>query len=135
MPITRIDSLGPLRTGSYDSFFKSEQVKRDQRVFTKPPRPDLAETGLCWGKPSDFPYTPSSGWGGTGFTVQSPPNPNNPNNAPGEITWNEVKRKTEDKRVENPDDEDQYVIVARIKEITFSTPQGNVKMVLKPPTD
>lgn len=47
-------------------------------------------------------------------------------------TFRETNRKVEKIRIENPDDEDQYVIVERIKEITFQGPKGDLyKYILK----
>ena len=44
------------------------------------------------------------------------------------------KRVTEDVRVENPNDSEQFVIVQTILEITFEGPDGNCrKFILEPP--
>ena len=51
------------------------------------------------------------------------------------VIYTEVARKTSDVRVENPDAADQYVIVRRITEITFSgTDSRNHRFVLNWPT-
>ena len=47
------------------------------------------------------------------------------------ITYDEVSRETEDIRVENPDDPEIYVMVTRIKTITFSSSENGVQRTFK----
>ena len=86
-------------------------------------------------------------WGGPGDIGQPIPwsyiswNKNEPEPGTGEgperqeltINYNEVSRETDKVRVENPEDKEIYVMVERIKSITFSTSgDGNQrKFVLK----
>lgn len=135
MPVRNIGYTAGVfaRMAQYDADMRELRKKRDQRVYTKPPRGETGEASIRWGAQSDFNYSPGVTQSGAGFTLKPDENPTQPTNRPREIIWSEVSRRTQRKRVENPDDPDQYVIVARITQIVFSTPQGNVKMILRPP--
>jgi len=87
---------------------------------------------LRWGKPSKFqinaPSTASQITylpGGGGVTVHLPPD-----DAPELVEYDEVHRQEEDVRVENPDDADQYVIVARMVNILFQNRETGFYMAL-----
>lgn len=114
-------------------------LQRAPKAFTRQPLGEEQETEIRWGKPSDFPFQPGTPYQGPGFQVQNPHNPTSPTTPPNRPrtseVWQETGRNTHDKRVENPDDSEQYVIVEVIDDITFSTPRGFVQLKLNNPSE
>lgn len=99
----------------------------------KPAEDQEAEALVRWGAASDF----IKALGGEQFiptisTVNWPEFPGGGESEEEEeeekeipvVDWTEMSRTTSDVRVENPDDEEQYVIVQRIETITFQTARG-----------
>jgi hypothetical protein len=83
------------------------------------------EAALCWGRASTFAdsttnptVSPSVGPGIGSGGDQNTQNCN--------VTWREIDKQTEDFRVENPDDPDQYVIVRRRTMSQIQTPNGTI---------
>lgn len=95
-----------------------------------PPRhpPEEPAARLCWGDQSQFQfsieYPPASEdiipGGRGGLRIIWP----DEGDLPGEVIleFEEIEKTTEDFRIENPEDEDQYVIVQRRMTSTFRTP-------------
>ena len=140
--------------GASQARYDESQRILERLVLAKPPESD-ADANIRWGKPSDFDLV----GGGSGrqqptITIIWPPDPecdetgsSTTNNscvqtltpaceeAPVFNTFTEVCRITEDVRVENPDDSDQYVIVQRIKQIVFQGGSGSYYVyTLNPPS-
>ncbi len=86
-----------------------------------------AEAEVRWGKASNFiaqmegqAYLPT-------VTIINLPGYPTDDDEPEDLPvldWYEQERTISEVRVENPDDEDQYVIVERIETITFQTAEG-----------
>lgn len=101
----------------------------------KPSEDEDAEAQVRWGKASQFiaqmqgtQYLPTIN------IVNWPDFPGNEEDEEEEtvIDWNELARTTSDVRVENPDDDEQYVIVQRVETITFQTPEGKrIRFIFK----
>jgi hypothetical protein len=87
------------------------------------------EAALCWGGPSNFTSSP---------TTPSVTPPTQPGGGGGVVddedddlgacptAWEEVDKETEDVRIENPEDPEDYVIVQRRTRSQFQTPNGFV---------
>jgi hypothetical protein len=91
---------------------------------------------IRWGKP----YSPGSATQTAeedkrGFQIVNPkPPPKSPTEQRQTRVYSEVSRVTETVRVTNPNDSNQYVDVARIRNITFRGPDGiDVRFELNPP--
>lgn len=86
-------------------------------VAQRPPVDEDAEANLRWGKESDFDEPVRGGLIGTTVTITYPDfPPDDPEDVPPEtqvLEFEEISRESETVRVENPDDEDQYVMVKR----------------------
>jgi hypothetical protein len=97
------------------------------RIFRRPdPTPETPETLITWGASSQFVFPPqvtSAGTPGSGAISYNWPtyNYNNGEEDPvlEERYWTEVSRITSPKRVENPEDAEQYVIIDRIDEMVM----------------
>lgn len=86
------------------------------------PIPEQPEAFIEWGGPSVFSYEDSFralATSGIGFHVDDPGDQGIPT-----VTYTETGRLTTDKRIENPEDADQFVIVQRIDRIAFQGPGG-----------
>lgn len=88
------------------------------------------EAEIRWGKPSSFQWSttnPPSGTGGGGVVVR--PNPDDEEEPGAPVTktviFDEIaaSTETEDVRVENPEDSEQYVIEQRCLSVPFLAPQ------------
>ena len=109
-----------------------EQVRREP-----PPLAEDDENVMEWGREADFADND-----GFGFQVQDPKNddpnkPKDPNNPKDTIIdYTEEGRKWEEVRVKNPNDDQQYVDVARVTEITFtrSTDGVKIRLIFNPPS-
>jgi hypothetical protein len=117
--------------GVYQSFFVPYEALVDPWVnvtsFSTPrqiPVPDapLPEAFLQWGNASQFLFNDDfrNAAGGGGFNKD-----NDDEDADKVLQFTETGRSTSDKRVENPDDPDQFVVVARIDAMTFDGPGGS----------
>jgi hypothetical protein len=124
-----------------------EQIVRPfVTIDSSPPAPPTPRKPLpgeggeafdSWGGPSRFsrpdisdPIESPTRVGGGGFKVEWPKD--DKQDSERVRVYSEIRRETEEVRVENPDDEDQYVMVERIKSIDFSTPDGwTARFVLK----
>lgn len=84
---------------------------------------------IRWGQAPDFSLLLAAAPNQPTTTViwpddtQIPPD-EPPEDEPPPLQYEEEWRAEEDVRIENPDDSDQYVIVARIKSIIFRGPDG-----------
>lgn len=95
------------------------------RIFRRPdPTPDIPEATISWGASSQFifpPQTDNNGRGGV--TVTWPNYDYGEDEEDDEIeemrTWRETSRITSPKRIENPSDAAQYVIVERIDQMVM----------------
>lgn len=47
-----------------------------------------------------------------------------------DVTWRELSRATSEVRIEDPNDEDVFVLVERIDSVTFVDPSGNIQRLL-----
>lgn len=105
-----------------------------QRLLERvPPRAVAGTPNLRWGKPSTFKSA--------GFGAVKPPTPieitiiwpdggeddDNEDPPPGVIfrDYYEVSRATEDIRIENPDDSEDWVMFSRTNSITFQGPDAD----------
>ena len=100
-----------------------ESFLRDRTA--KPAEVPEQEAEIRWGKASNFQWSVTNppATGGGGVTVR----PNDDDEEEGEpgpttLEFDETARTTENIRVENPSDSEQYVIVQRINDITFRGP-------------
>lgn len=96
------------------------------RIFRRPdPTPSAPEALICWGESSQFVFPPqtvappSDPAGGGGITVNWPEDDGELQDIPPLRMLTEVSRVTSDKRIENPQDPEQYVIVQRIDELVM----------------
>lgn len=83
------------------------------------------ESEIRWGKASSFQWSVTNppATGGGGFTVNpGGDDEEEPEPGPKTLEFDETARSTENIRVENPSDSEQYVIVQRINDITFRGP-------------
>jgi len=87
----------------------NDVLRSAPRQFTLPP-PEGDEPVLIWGGPSDFGEF--NGWG---FEVTK------------NQVWVETNRETEDVKIQNPEDEQQYVMVKRVKSITLRNSDGETR--------
>lgn len=127
-------SLYTTKLGYYLRFgdpFDTEAALQKLREARPVEDPD-AEANLRWGAASDFSSVSPSGrfvpypYG----AVNYPPDPDEDDEEDERIEdWDEEKRTTSTKRIENPDDADQYVIVEVIDSIVFKRP-NNIKVRL-----
>ena len=79
-----------------------------------PPVEDTREEVLRWGQETNFNDTGQDGYGYVIINDRRNDDEKNNNDRPT-ITYDEATRQTSDIRIENPDDENQYVNVRRIK--------------------
>lgn len=97
-----------------------------QRVVdSRPPPNEAAEANIRWGGRSSFGFKEADQFIYPTHRVNFPPRPEEEEEKEEEevtIEFDEFDRETSDHRVENPEDEDQYVIVQRIDVITFRGP-------------
>lgn len=103
----------------------------ESHLRDRTPRPVAVpeqEAEIRWGQPSSFQWSVTSPpkTGGGGVVVRPRDDEDDPEGEAGPITviYEEIGQLTvtEDVRVENPDDESQYVIVERILDIQWLTP-------------
>jgi len=103
--------------------FQSALAIGTRRVIVVPLDPPDDEASISWGVAGELPEAiatenpvtdgdPEAG--GIGYQIKS-----------CNDTLQEKARNTEDVRVENPDDPDQYVIIARVKSMTFNKKPKN----------
>ena len=107
----------------------------DSRPYDPPaPRQPLPgeedEAFISWGSASRFispqitqPVTSRTSFGGGGFRVTWPDDKDK-NKEKKTLEYTEIERTVTEVRVENPDDEEQYVMVERIESIDFRGPDG-----------
>lgn len=105
--------------------FAGRDAAIQRLVDRRPPEADGSAANIRWGKPSGFGFSPG-GFGIVTTTVIYPtPDPDDPDSVPEDITldFTEVSREeTDEIRIENPDDEDQYVMVKDVTVIVFEGP-------------
>ena len=133
------------KTGVSSQRYEESQRILD-RIVLERPLPSDAEANIRWGDSSDFDLVSGSGNQvptQPTITIIIPPDPECDPDDQQVIDWGcaslspdacgpqvevykltEICRNTEDVRVENPNDSDQYVIVQRIKQIYFEDSQG-----------
>jgi len=90
-----------------------------------------AEAEIIWGQPTQFAALQP----GTEPTVTiNLPDEEEPDEEEPDLQWQEVWREEEEVRVENPEDSEQYVIVANVVRIRFLGPDNRYHMFnLNPP--
>jgi hypothetical protein len=102
------------------------------RVVVVPPIEILPEVFLQWGGPSQFVVEGSESFREVAKTPGLTLGDDDDDDEEELIfTYNESGRNTSEKRIENPDDPDQYVMVEVIDEITFDHPTQKAKVVFK----
>lgn len=108
-----------------------ERVLQD-KLSRVPPENQDADAYIRWGQSgSDPTFQPRI------ITITPWPNdPTDPTDPTKKIyTYNEIAREEVEVKVVNPDDDQQYVMVKRLKTVTFSSPDGiDRKFVLNWPT-
>lgn len=99
-----------------------ESFLRDRSA--KPAEVPEQEAEIRWGKASNFQWSVSNppATNGGGFTVRPGDEDDETPPVASTLEFEEVHRTTENIRVENPSDSEQYVIVQRINDITWSVP-------------
>lgn len=94
-------------------------------IDSRPPEADNELANIRWGAKSTFGFRKGSYVTAPGVHVTFPPDePETPDESPEEITldFTEVSREeTEERRVENPDDSEQYV---NVKDVTVWLAEG-----------
>jgi hypothetical protein len=103
----------------------------------KPLPGEDGEAFISWGASSRFirpnlsePLRSDTSLGEGGFKITWPKDEEEEEKTVRQ--YSEISRETETIRVENPDDEEQYVMVERINTIDFSSPDGStVRFILK----
>lgn len=120
---------------------RRDQALEKRRAATNAPadRPEL-----CWGGPSTF--SEQAPLPGGGFNTRQPTDDPPPPEPPQDkvLEWKELdgkyKRKTEKIQIASENDPETYIVVERIKEITFTAPSDppfngkKHKFTLKHPT-
>jgi hypothetical protein len=105
----------------FETAFK---LRQDPRVDPRLPPGEQDETSsLCWGRSNANPFQ------GTSSEIRDPEQEPRSPDSPGEVTWNELERTVKKIRVQNPDDEEQYVMIERIEEIVWQAGSGRVRQV------
>lgn len=84
--------------------------------------PENEDATITWGRAANFNLTATDSF--TTIIINDGDEPDEPEEPPSALVWTETYRATEDVRVENPDDSEQYVVVQRIREIWFVGPDG-----------
>lgn len=107
--------------------FEHRDAVLQRLIDRRPPEADSGEANIRWGAPSTFGFQKGNIGIGPEVIINwpDPEDPEEPDEAPEEVTldFTEVARtETEERRVENPDDEDQYVMVKDVSVIVFSGP-------------
>ena len=92
-------------------------------VDSRPPPKEAAEANIRWGASSSFGFKDADQFIYPTHRVNFPPDKDDEEFlSVAEISFSEEVRQTTEKRVENPEDSEQYVIVEVIDSITFSGP-------------
>lgn len=143
----------PVLSGIFREWEESQRML-DRLVLERPAENEEAEAYDRFGKKSDFDLVFS---GGDRFVAEQPSInviwPKDPEcdedsilagtlladecdeEKPKVLEYTEVNRVSEDVRVENPDDSDQYVIVQRVKEMLLRGPKNTYhKLIFNPPS-
>ena len=121
--IFRLKYSSPDVVADDDSY--SPQIERILQRYRSaiPVPPEDDDTNITWGAPQDFEELGrpafSIGWN---VDYGDDENEDEDEDTPGTRTYREVGKDTEDVRVENPEDADQYVIVQRRKTSVFEGP-------------
>lgn len=107
--------------------FSRRDAVLQRLIDRRPPEADPSLPNIRWGRPSTFGFSKSGGWApAPPVTIIYPePDPETPEEVPEEITIDFVettREETEERRVENPDDPDQYVMVKDVTVIVFKGP-------------
>lgn len=116
---------------SYSFFAAIAERRLAKRLSRIPPENEDLAANVRWGGPGDMgqpiPWTYYS------WPRDQPEPDDEPEPQELTINYNEVSRETDEVRVENPDDKEIYVMVERIKSITFSTSADRTqrKFILK----
>src|SRR5438045_2143174 len=95
-----------------DQYKWTPEKVRANSPWAPPPPPFNVHSLLRWGKAANYATGPNTGGG---FIVKKSNNPEKDN---------EISRETQTYRVHNPDDDQQWVDVERIKSITFQGSDG-----------
>lgn len=116
-----------IRSGGRDEILQRFRDRAIQRPEDEP------EASICWGRPSTFgreepqAIVPS-------IIVNFPELNDEEDEAIDE--WQEIERQeTDEIRIENPDDSDQYVMVVDVVSMLFQRPDGRkVRLNFNPPS-
>ena len=113
---------------SYALFEGVAERRLQKRISRVPPENEDLEANVRWGTGGTTPQPVP--WNFITFD-EDDEEPEDPEPEEQTITYDEVSRETEDIRVENPDDPEIYVMVTRIKTITFSSSENGVQRTFK----
>lgn len=118
----------PVPVLSYALFEGISERRLQKRISRVPPENEDLEANIRWGTGGTTPEVVP--WNFITFD-EGDEEPEDPEPEEQTITYDEVSRETEDIRVESPDDPEIYVMVTRIKTITFSSSENNVQRTFK----
>ena len=121
----------PVLSGSlFTSYAERRLASKLSRI---PPENEDLAANVRWGGPGDIGQPIPWSYISWNKNEPEPGTDEGPGRQELTINYNEVSRETDKVRVENPEDKEIYVMVERIKSITFSTSgDGNQrKFVLK----
>jgi len=112
--------------------FQLREAILQRMIDRRPPAAEGGTANIRWGAQSTFGFKEGDWALGPEVTViyPDPDPPENPEEFPEAVTLDfqeESREETEERRVENPDDPDQYVMVKDVTVIVFSGPD------LRPP--
>ena len=118
----------PVPVLSYALFESVSERRLQKRISRVPPENEDLAANVRWGSGGTTPEPVP--WNFITFD-EDDAEPEEPEPEEQTITYDEVSRETEDIRVENPDDPEIYVMVTRIKTITFSSSENGVQRTFK----